>query len=94
MTTVRKRRVTKPKEALKLMGGPTKVGRWWGISHSAVCDMAKDGISGKYGLQTYFYLQYLGYRPSPSLFGLKNYKQLYPPWVSDDPTKPIRMSVP
>lgn len=77
--------VSKPEDALKIMGGPVKVGRWWGISHSTVCGMAQEGrISSHYTLHTLFYLKHLGYRVSPRLFGLKRWSQLYPPSGSLD----------
>lgn len=72
--------VTKARDAVRLMGGPTAVGRWWGIGHSGVCDMVRrDRISGPHHLQTYFYLTHMGHKISPKLFGLATWKELFPP---------------
>lgn len=50
--------------------------------------MGREGrISGHYSLQTYFYLERLGYTPDPRLFGLKSWSQLYPPTSANGSTK-------
>lgn len=72
--------VSTAKEAIDLLGGPRKVGVWWGMQAPGVCDMARRGrISGYYAMHVFIGLRVLGYEMLPSVVGLKSWAELLPP---------------
>jgi len=67
-------------EAVRVLGGDTKVARWLETTQNNVANMKARGyVSRSYLLHFYMTLQDRGYTPRPGVFGLETFGRLIMP---------------